>query len=132
MTAKERRKFGRQGHSVILVDFRLSRSILYDIARKIDPGSKNRRRKKPVMQRLESSPFYQPLCGERHGSDIPVINKQVFMDQFDVINTCSDKKRGGHGRLRWSRRRSRDFSPYLKGVAVGLSSGTSGHRGESS
>lgn len=123
MTAKERRKFGRKVLRHLL-DFRLNRSCLYQQEKL---ARLQNRRRKAFMRRLESSPFYRPYL-KGSWEDIPVINKHVFMDQFDAINTCSIKKEEAM-EIALESERSRDFSPELHGVAVGLSSGTSGHRG---
>ena len=50
------------------------------------------------------------------------------MDQFDAINTRGISRKEAMD-VAMDAERSRDFSPYLQGVAVGLSSGTSGNRG---
>lgn len=60
--------------------------------------------------------------------DYPVINKKIFMQNFDEINTVSLKKRDAFRHASMSEK-SRDFSGKLNGYTVGLSSGTSGNRG---
>jgi putative adenylate-forming enzyme len=57
-----------------------------------------------------------------------MVNKQAFMEDFDTINTCGialDKAMD----IAINAEKSRDFSPMINGITVGLSSGTSGNRG---
>lgn len=68
------------------------------------------------------SAFYQEK------SDLPVIDKKIFMEQFDCINTVGLTKNESMN-FALQCERERDFAKKLKGVTVGLSSGTSGHRG---
>lgn len=58
----------------------------------------------------------------------PVIDKTFMMEHFDELNTVGI---GREEAMEFAERaeRQRDFSPKLKGVTVGLSSGTSGKRG---
>lgn len=73
------------------------------------------------------SPYYAGLLGQglHHW---PVINKQIWIGEFDRINTA-----GLHLKdvltTAFAAEKSRDFSNKLKGHTVGLSSGTSGSRG---
>ena len=119
----ERKKFGLQVLRDLL-KFRLNRASLYDRDKLIQLQE---RRRKALLKRLHASPFYRPYL-ERIWEEIPVINKRVFMDQFDAINTCGISNEEAMD-VAVEAERSRDFSPYLNGVAVGLSSGTSGCRG---
>jgi putative adenylate-forming enzyme len=60
--------------------------------------------------------------------DYPIINKKIFMDNFEKINSKNIKyDQAIHIALKAEN--SRDFTPKIKGVTVGLSSGTSGSRG---
>ena len=59
---------------------------------------------------------------------IPPIDKRAFMAQFNDINTAGlDREEAMELALRAER--ERDFSPTLRGITVGLSTGTSGNRG---
>jgi putative adenylate-forming enzyme len=61
-------------------------------------------------------------------ADLPIMDKESFMECFDDINTVGiDKNQAMDFALECER--TRDFSRKLNGVTVGLSSGTSGHRG---
>lgn len=76
---------------------------------------------------LSNSPFYQqyqylPL------SQIPISNKAIFMDNFDAINTKNISKEEAFA-IALKAEQTRDFSPEINGITVGLSSGTSGNRG---
>lgn len=71
----------------------------------------------------ESSYFKQGLP-----ADFDFMNKQFMMDHFNELNTQKiDKNQALE--LAIKSEQSRDFSPMIGDVAVGLSSGTSGHRG---
>ncbi|MFD0961712.1 F390 synthetase-related protein [Paenibacillus chungangensis] len=79
----------------------------------------------------EASPFYRELWQGRSSEEwrsFPVIDKGVMMERFDALNTVGVKKEEAMA-LALAAERSRDFSPAMNGVTVGLSSGTSGNRG---
>jgi len=96
--------------------------------------SRNRlsQRQERLFSRLKSkvlvrSHFYRPFINLSL-SAFPVINKQQLLQHFDEINTVglSRKACEQHALLA---EQTRDFSGDLNGIAVGLSSGTSGQRG---
>ena len=59
---------------------------------------------------------------------LPIADKSLLMGQFDDWNTV-DVTLEEATQVAEQAERTRDFSPSLKGVTVGLSSGTSGSRG---
>jgi putative adenylate-forming enzyme len=73
---------------------------------------------------LVNSPFYSEYSGKSL-QDIPIINKQIMMDEFDRINTEEIRLSEA---LDISKRaeESRDFAQTINDITVGLSSGTSG------
>ncbi len=73
------------------------------------------------------APFYAPFR-QRAFDDFPVIDKQVWIRHFDDINTAGVTLAQAL-QLATEAERTRDFSPTLGGIAVGLSTGTSGARG---
>lgn len=78
---------------------------------------------------LTQSPFYQELAQrEVDLTDFPLMNKTAFMANFDQINTLGIQREEAM-QLALQAENDRDFSPELKGVTVGLSTGTSGTRG---
>jgi putative adenylate-forming enzyme len=80
--------------------------------------------RREVMPR---SPFYRPLAGLPPEA-LPRMTKPRLMAEFTRINTCGiDRERAFEVAL--EAERSRDFSPMIGDVAVGLSTGTSGQRG---
>lgn len=86
-----------------------------------------KRFKKLVKTTLYKSPFYQPYL-HKPFNEWPIINKKIMMQHFDEINTVQIKK--DHAlKLALTAERTRDFSALINGIAVGLSSGTSGSRG---
>lgn len=79
----------------------------------------------------QHSPFYRSRWAEHDLRDwrtLPEVNKQLMMEHFDTFNTCG-VKRDAAMEVALQAERSRDFHPLLNGLTVGLSSGTSGHRG---
>lgn len=79
----------------------------------------------------QHSPFYRSHWADHDPYDwrtLPPVNKQLMMDHFDTFNTC-DIKRDTAMEVALRAEQSRDFHPLLNGLTVGLSSGTSGHRG---
>ncbi|PTL71550.1 CoF synthetase [Rathayibacter caricis DSM 15933] len=81
------------------------------------------------------SPYFTALAAqqERPGDPLelqrlPLMDKAVMMATFDAMNTVG-LRRDDVLALALESERSRDFTPTLHGVSVGLSSGTSGHRG---
>jgi len=85
--------------------------------------------KRQLKRIAKKSPFYAERL-KKYGSwdKFPVINKQVFMDNFDSINTQGIKKDEAY-EVALKAEESRDFSPMIGKITVGLSSGTSGNRG---
>lgn len=77
------------------------------------------------------SSFYRSLWGtlpNRRWREFPAIDKQRMMAHFDTLNTVGVRKADAFA-LALEAERTRDFTPMLGGVTVGLSSGTSGNRG---
>lgn len=82
------------------------------------------RLRRRVMPR---SPFYAPLA-DAPFDDWPIIDKAGWMAAFDRINTVGVRLTDALSAAERAEA-TRDFAPTLKGVAVGLSTGTSGRRG---
>jgi phenylacetate-CoA ligase len=59
---------------------------------------------------------------------LPTVDKRLMMANFARFNTIGVSAEEALG-VALRAERSRDFTPTLRGVTVGLSSGTSGHRG---
>jgi len=83
--------------------------------------------KENLEQRLSShgSAFY-PKSSKLE--DFPIINKKIFMENFEAINTVGIKKEEAF-KVALASEESRDFSNKIDDISVGLSSGTSGSRG---
>ncbi len=77
------------------------------------------------------SPFYSEHWAGHNSEDwrtLPPVDKQIMMREFNRFNTRGlDREQAMAVALHAEQ--SRDFSPTLQGYTVGLSSGTSGHRG---
>lgn len=74
------------------------------------------------------SPYFRDLLATRSFSELPLMDKSVMMSRFDEINTVGVGKDEALA-LAIANERSRDFDADLGSNSVGLSSGTSGHRG---
>ncbi len=80
------------------------------------------------LNSLKDSLFYSKFL--KKGNDLsffPIINKLVFMQNFDNINTCGitidQAKKIAH-----QSEESRDFSPMIDNISIGMSTGTSGNQ----
>jgi putative adenylate-forming enzyme len=89
------------------------------------------RARRMVAYAARRSPFYRAHWAGRDLRDwrtLPTVDKQAMMANFDAFNTRGVRLDAAMA-LALETERSRDFSPTLDGLTVGLSSGTSGHRG---
>lgn len=80
---------------------------------------------------LPKSPFYQRQFDSidlENWQQAPIIEKADMMDHFDDLNTVGISKERAF-EVAIKAEQSRDFSPKINGITVGLSSGTSGNRG---
>lgn len=78
-----------------------------------------------------TSPFYAELWAgipDARWRDFPQIDKAAMMAGFDRLNTVSIAQAEAFA-VAERAESSRDFKPSLRGITVGLSSGTSGNRG---
>jgi len=84
-----------------------------------------------VAYAAQHSPFY---CSHWAGHPLqewrtlPTVDKALMMEHFDTFNTRGVKGEEAMA-VALEAERSRDFRPVLGSLTVGLSSGTSGHRG---
>lgn len=99
-------------------------------------GKRLRRYQEKRAQRIvryanEHSPFYRQHWSDHDLSKwrtLPTVDKRLMMDNFDTFNTAGLTREAAM-EVALRAERSRDFSPTLGGYTIGLSSGTSGHRG---
>ncbi|HLZ63038.1 MAG TPA: F390 synthetase-related protein [Ktedonosporobacter sp.] len=91
----------------------------------------DRRAQRIVAYTLRHSPFYRSHWAghdPQAWQTLPMVDKQMMMENFDTFTTCGIT-RDAAMETALRAEQSRDFRPLLNGLAVGLSSGTSGHRG---
>jgi len=84
-----------------------------------------------VQYALQHSPFYREHWSGhdlQKWRELPTVDKQLMMQHFDTFNTRGIQREAAM-ELALQAERSRNFVPVLDGITVGLSSGTSGHRG---
>jgi putative adenylate-forming enzyme len=80
---------------------------------------------------LKNSPYFKDLPQINNLNDIskwPQMDKQTMMSNFDKMSTVNLKSKDAL-QLALTSERSREFGSKYHGLSVGLSSGTSGHRG---
>ncbi|MDQ5824546.1 MAG: adenylate cyclase [Chloroflexota bacterium] len=90
-----------------------------------------RRARQIVAYAQKRSPFYRwHWAGHNtlRWRSLPPVNKQLMMDNFGRFNTRGVSKDEAMS-VALRAETTRDFSPTVRGLTVGLSSGTSGHRG---
>lgn len=95
-------------------------------SRVLSSNKVNLLRKKKWRNKLLASPYYRKLL--TNNQEIPIMNKSLYMEHFDTINTLGIRKEEALN-LAFESERTRDFSPTINNVSIGLSSGTSGNRG---
>ena len=76
----------------------------------------------------DRSPYFARLLQTHAFAELPLMDKSVMMGRFDEINTVGVQRDEALA-LAIANERSRDFDADLGENSVGLSSGTSGHRG---
>ena len=80
---------------------------------------------------LSASPFYRRYYAGwdlQNWRDLPMIDKEMMMANFDQLNTVGIKKSEAFS-VALEAEKTRDFSSRIGDITVGLSSGTSGNRG---
>jgi putative adenylate-forming enzyme len=91
----------------------------------------NKKVKKYFKYILPKSEFYREFYKDinlDNWQSLPEIDKAIMMKNFDKLNTSGIKKDNAF-RLAFKSEKTRDFSPKIKNITIGLSSGTSGSRG---
>jgi putative adenylate-forming enzyme len=86
---------------------------------------------KIIAYTYQHSPFYASHWAGHSLQDwrlLPTVDKALMMEHFDTFNTCEVKLKQAM-EVALEAERSRNFHSSLHGYTVGLSSGTSGHRG---
>lgn len=91
----------------------------------------DRRARALVDEVRRTSAFYRQHWGTRRTEDwrtLPLVDKAAMMEAFDTFNTRGVTREAAM-RVALAAERDRDFRETVDGCTVGLSSGTSGHRG---
>ena len=103
--------------------------------RVLDPATlqafQDRRARQIVAYAAAHSPFYRSHWREHeleHWSSLPTVDKAAMMANFSGFNTHGITAEAALS-IALAAEQSRDFTPTVAGLTVGLSSGTSGHRG---
>ncbi|WP_449408309.1 F390 synthetase-related protein [Microbacterium maritypicum] len=74
------------------------------------------------------SPYFRALLASTSFDDLPLMDKTAMMAHFDEMNTAGVRRDDALA-LAMANERAREFDADLDDLSVGLSSGTSGHRG---
>jgi putative adenylate-forming enzyme len=110
---------------------RTKRNLLRLQTRKQVELYQDREVRKLLKFAIRNSPYYKRRFGNLHFEDwksFPIMDKSDWMGHFDEVNTLGITQKDAL-EIAVKAEELRDFSPTLKGVTVGLSSGTSGNRG---
>ena len=83
--------------------------------------------KKQLAFVSEKSPYFKAIQ-PKELSDLPIMDKNVMMEHFNELNTVGIDRDKALA-LAIESEKTRDFTPKYGKISVGLSSGTSGHRG---
>ncbi len=87
------------------------------------------KRWKKLSSRLGDNLFYKKYFEQNKKlSDFPLMNKALFMANFDALNTKGITLKEAF-QVAKEAEASRDFSPMIGKITVGLSTGTTGNRG---
>ncbi len=82
-----------------------------------------------MQETLKKSNFYADLATNSAPlSDYPIVNKSIFMTNFNAINTRGIELENAF-EIAIQAEKTRDFAPMIGNITVGLSTGTSGNRG---
>ena len=85
-------------------------------------------KKKSYLSNLRKSKFYRPFLNETLSFEsLPIVNKKIFMQKFNDINTANINI-GEAQKIAYESEKSRDFSPMINQISVGFSTGTSGNK----
>lgn len=110
----------------------LSKYIRRFPSRKAVQDYQNKKIKKHLAFVLTQSSFYRNFYSDHlqeiNWETLPIITKREMMDHFNELNTVGITKEKAF-QLAIRAERTRDFSPKIDHVSIGLSSGTSGNRG---
>lgn len=83
---------------------------------------------KRLQKQLEYMKIHSPYFAKHGVRSLKKMDKAFMMEHFEELNTVGIQPQEAM-EVALAGERSRDFSPTINGVSVGLSSGTSGHRG---
>ncbi len=82
-----------------------------------------------LMKRLKLSKYYNNYnLSVDNFKNIPIINKEIFMNNFNDINTANISYNQAI-KIAKKAESTRNFNPMIGDISVGLSTGTSGNRG---
>jgi len=113
----------------ILINFIKFRYFLKFKSRKKLEKYQDKKIKKHIKFLINNSKYYSQFAkDEINLNDFPIVDKRIIMDNFDSINTVNVKKEDAF-KVAIECEKSRNFTKKCSGLTVGLSSGTSGHRG---
>lgn len=87
----------------------------------------NKKIKAHIKFVTDKSVFYKDYKGKEL-KDFPVVNKQIMMENFNLLNTVGIDKNAAMD-FAIKAEKERNFKPRINNITVGLSSGTSNTRG---
>ncbi|MCT4621958.1 MAG: hypothetical protein N4A62_21530 [Marinisporobacter sp.] len=91
----------------------------------------DKKMRKFLREIVPKSSFYQKYyegASYDNWRELPIIDKGMMMENFDTFNTVGIKKEEAF-QVAYTAENTRDFTPKIGDITIGLSSGTSGNRG---
>lgn len=98
------------------------------LLRFIDGKDLKKYQRKHIYKQIQYMKIHSPYYRKYSSKKLPLMNKEKMMKHFDSLNTVGISKEEVL-KLALMGEKTRDFSKEYQGISVGLSSGTSGHRG---
>ena len=83
---------------------------------------------KKQLEFVKNNSLYYKNINTNELDEIKIIDKKIMMDNFNEMNTVGLDKENAL-KIAIESEHTRDFNTKYNGISVGLSSGTSGHRG---
>lgn len=121
----------KQNIPLILTHFMAARWRWHTLRGTALANYQERRAQQMIAYVVQHAPFYREHWFGHDLHDwrtLPTVDKQLMMQHFATFNTRGIKRDEAMA-IALKAEQSRNFRPELAGVTIGLSSGTSGHRG---
>ncbi|TCO69355.1 F390 synthetase-related protein [Marinisporobacter balticus] len=115
----------------ILMTYLKSKYFIRFHSREVLENWQDKKMKNFLKNIVPLSPFYKKYYegfSYDNWKELPLVDKNRMMEYFDTFNTVGIKKDEAF-QIAFQAEKTRDFSPQIHDITIGLSSGTSGNRG---